>query len=167
MDVLFHGVTGLIISKGTVGNYLLSASFFSVLPDLLGTTTFEYFKFKNSSKDSVKAFINDWKASEKKNKFFTKWDKFAYRTTHTLFFLPLIALFAFMFFKDVWLILLICYLFHLLVDALTHEGEFAFRPFWPFSDWNLQGRSWTNSRVFLTFWIVLIGIFVLQLLIWG
>ncbi len=145
---------------------MLTASIFSMLPDLLGTSAFQYFKLKNASKSSVKAFVSDFVAFTKRNKFFSKWDKLTYRTTHTLLSLPFTAFTAFVFFRDIWWILTICYLSHLLVDLPTHEGEFAFRPLWPLSNRSLTGKSWaTNFNLFFAFWAILIAVFLFQLVV--
>ncbi len=166
MDVAFHGLTGLVISRGLTEEYLLSGLAFSVLPDILGTTAFQFFKVKNASKDSLESFIKDFWKYTKQNNFFSRWDKLTYRTTHTLFSLPFIALFANVLLKDIWWVLVICYLSHFLIDILTHEGEFAFRPFWPFSDWNIKGKNWAVSqKLFLGFWGLLLGIFLFQFLL--
>lgn len=165
MDFIFHGILGLVISKWITGDYLPLAVIFAILPDILGTTAFQYFKFKNSSKNSIKEFINDYIRLTKRNNFFSKWDRFTYRATHTLLSLLLAVLVAMIFFKNIWWMLALCYLSHFLIDIPTHEGEFAFKPFWPFSNWSLKGKSWaTNPNIFLIFWFFLIVIVLLQLI---
>lgn len=163
MDAFYHGLTGLLISKSLTGDYLASALVFATLPDLLGTSPFQYFKLKNSSKKSLKIFIDDFIKHTKRNRFFTKIDRASYRTTHGLFSLFFVVILSYVLFKNIWQVLTLCYLSHLFIDALTHEGEFAFRPFWPFSNFNLKGKSWANYYIFLSFWIVLIIAFLIQL----
>jgi len=152
MDFIFHAILGLVIAKWITGDYLLLALIFATLPDIVGAIAFQYFKVKNSSKNSIKEFIKDFVTLTGRGNFFSKWDKLTYWASHTLFSLPFAVLIAIIFFKDIWQILALCYLSHFLIDIPTHEGEFAFKPFWPFSTWGIKGKSWVlNRNIFFPF----------------
>ena len=47
MDVLYHSLVGIAISKGVGSAAYVPAAFSSVLPDIVGTIPFYYFKFQS------------------------------------------------------------------------------------------------------------------------
>lgn len=161
MDILFHGLTGLVIGKAVTGKYLVAASVFAMIPDLIGVVPFEYLKFQKANKASIELFVKDWLKYTQKNRFWWRGDKLGYRLAHSLVLAPLLTFIALIFFNDIWFLLLACYLSHFLVDIPLHTEDFAFRPFWPFSDFYLGGKSWTrNSKIFLGLWLILGVIFL-------
>jgi len=151
MDFFFHGILGLLISKLITGDYLLLAFVFAILPDLLGTSVHLYYRFRHSLTGWGKLL---WPGG---GRFFNRIDKFAYRITHSLFFVFIVSVFAFIFFKKEWLVFSLACFSHLLVDIPTHQGEFSQQPFWPFFNWRIKGKSWvSHPRMFILFWLLLI-----------
>jgi len=164
MDFVFHSLTGLIISKEIADKYLVGAFLFSVLPDI-GAIPYKYIKFKTSSKKSFTKFVKDFSLPNKRGRFYNDLDKTAYRSTHSLFSLIPMGLLAFVISRQYWIIFSICYLFHLFIDAFTHEKEFSLRLFYPLSTWSIEGKDWSvNKKIFILFWLLLISVFTIQLI---
>ena len=162
MDIIFHYVVGLLISKYFLGEYSFLVIITSMLPDLIGTTYFQIQKVKQCSKKSFKFFFKDFRKYTKKGNFFTNLDKALYRFTHSLVTWILFTLLCLLVFPEIFLILSIAYLSHIIIDILTHNREFSTRLLYPFSDFHIQGFSWaTNWKVFIGFWTILIIIFQL------
>jgi hypothetical protein len=163
MDLLFHGLTGLVISKGVTGSYLLPVAAFSILPDLLGVAPFNWYKFKRSNKTSFKEFLKDWLKYTRQNYFFSKWDKPFYKAAHSLLSLLLVAPVAFVLSQSHWWIFTLAYLSHLLIDIPGHQGEFASQPLWPISKFSFPGgKNWAGGpKIFFSFWFVLLVLFLL------
>lgn len=162
MDFIFHGATGLIVSKGLTGEYLKSGFVFAILPDLLRTAPYEYLKLKICSRRSLRSFTKDFIMKYKKTlEFFSRWDRLSYRTTHTFLILPLVVILAWILFRHTWWVLVLCYLSHFAIDAFTHEGELAFRPFFPLSDFRIRGKSWEfHKGLYALFWLLLLITFI-------
>ena len=121
MDLLYHLVVGLILSKQMLGEYLFLVVLFSMLPDLLGTIHLQILHIKDSSKKSFKIFINEWRHH---TDFHGKWDKLFYRTSHSLFFWLALSL-GLYFITNMYLVLSLAYLSHIVIDIFTHDGAFA------------------------------------------
>lgn len=156
MDVLYHGLTGLIISKAISGEYMTSAAVFAVLPDLLGALPYQYQKIKHSSKKSLAQFIKDFIKFTGRDTFFGRLDKLTYRVSHSLIFYGLLTLILWSISKNHWWILSLSYLSHIGIDIFTHQGEFSQRLLFPISDWHITGKSWTrHGGTYVFFWIVL------------
>ena len=165
MDFTFHALTGLAISKGATGKYLLWASIFSVLPDA-GALPYKYYKFKSSSKKTFVGLIKDFTMPNKRGKFYGELDKVIYRSTHSLFSLIPAGLLALMISENYWWVYLLSYFSHFLVDAVTHEKGFSQMPFYPLSNWSISGKAWSiNKWVFVTFWSILILVLIIQMMV--
>lgn len=164
MNVAFHGLTGLVISKQFTGKYLFEALLFGIMPDI-GAFPYQYNKIKNCSKKSFKVFIQDFLKLTHRAKFFGNWDRIIYRLTHSILVLFPVSLLALIVLKEFWLILSLSYLSHLIIDVFTHEKDFSQRPFYPLLDWKFKGKDWHKRHIFLSFWLVLIIIFILQALV--
>lgn len=163
MDVLYHGLTGLVISKAISGEYILSAAALAVLPDILGALPYQYQKIKHSSKKSLAQFIKDFIKFTGRDTFFGQLDKLTYRVSHSLIFYGLITLILFILFKDHWWILSLSYLSHIGIDIFTHEGEFSQRLLFPVSDWHITGKSWVrHGSTYFIFWGVLGVLFLVS-----
>lgn len=161
MDLLFHAVIGLLISNQLLGGYYLLPALFSLLPDLIGAAPFHMYKFKNSSKRSFKAFTKDMIKYTKSTYFVRHKDKIIYKSTHNLFAWIISSVIAYLAFPKFFLAASLAYLSHLVFDAYTHEAEFSIQPFFPFSKFTINGKSWsTNKRIFIGSWIGL-GTFIL------
>ena len=48
---------------------------------------------------------------------------------------------------------------HILLDVFTHVGVYANRPFYPLSDFAINGQNWSSPWIFFPNWIALIVIF--------
>lgn len=164
MDVLYHAAVGLILSKATTDTFLPQAALYAVLPDLLGTTIHMAYKVKLCADEG-----NFWKNLKKEmrsNTFYTKMDKVFYRSTHSLFFWLLITLLTREIFPDMWQLLSLSYLSHILIDIPTHEGEFSQRILFPLSDWHFIGKSWAgNRKMYRLYWFALASISGLQVIL--
>jgi len=162
MDIAFHGLAGLALSKALTGEYLPSAALFSMLPDL-GAVPHFYHSVKNSSKISLKHFTGDYMGINYRGKFLSDFDRNIYWSTHSLFSLIPVSLIAFFIFGNIWWILSLSYLSHLIIDAFTHEHEASFHPLWPLSDWSISGKSYSsNKNVLFLSWFTLLVILLLQ-----
>lgn len=57
-----------------------------------------------------------------------------------------------------WLWLAVPYALHIFVDIPTHE-RYETRPFWPLSQWHMQGLAWSDPRVFFPNVAALVGVY--------
>ncbi|MEK6917003.1 MAG: metal-dependent hydrolase [Nanoarchaeota archaeon] len=162
MDILFHYIAGIMISKLVTGEYLFIAGIIAMLPDLIVTIFCETEKIRLSSKKSLKLFILDFKKYSKRIKFVGSFDKLMYRITHSLFTWVLFSLVMFLFFKNLFIVLSLAYLSHILVDIFTHERDFATRIFYPLSEFHIKAKSWgLHKEVFIIAWSFLLIVFFL------
>ena len=75
MDFIFHGLTGLVVSKGFAGSYSSSAVIFSCLPDIIQTvsTTLTYSTIEETSKPkSIKVFVRAWVKKSSQNEILNR-----------------------------------------------------------------------------------------------
>ncbi len=164
MDIVFHGLTGIVLSKALGGDTLLAAGF-ATLADTLGSSPFYAFAAKKAAKGGAKNFAKRFMALSKQEIYFGKWDELSYKVTHTWFILLPVGALAYFVEPKHWYALVLCYFIHLVVDVFTHEGEFAAQPFWPISTKQIGGSYWvTNKRLFMSFWLVLIALLSTQIL---
>jgi len=163
MDVLHHALTGVAIAKSMDASHPYTSAIAAMLPDLIGIIPFYAIKFREAVETPNGSFVKTYAKLLMSNKFAGKFDAAAYRLTHSLYGAVFFSLCAFIFFRDQWGVLSLCYLSHLLVDIPTHEGDFATRIVYPSADIHFQGSNWsTHPKRFLFFWIVLgIVIFLL------
>jgi membrane-bound metal-dependent hydrolase YbcI (DUF457 family) len=159
MDILYHAIIGLVISKAATHAYRFDSMIFAMLPDLVGATPLQIVKLVRADATNPRNFLKDFIADSKRNDFFGRLDKICYRTTHSLLALVIVGIVTFLFTHN-GALLTFSYFSHLLIDIFTHEGPFALRPLYPFSDWHVEGFRWTtNKKVFVGFWIGLIVVF--------
>ncbi|MBS3052556.1 MAG: hypothetical protein J4428_04285 [Candidatus Aenigmarchaeota archaeon] len=161
MDLLFHIVAGLIISKQFINGYFLLPVIFSLLPDLIGDMPSELYKLKKASKKSFRAFMRDMIKYTRRNYFTRRIDKIFYKSTHNLFAWGISSVFSYFVFPKIFLPLSLAYLSHLFFDSYTHEKEYSLQPFYPLSEFSIGGKSWvTHRRTFMLSWLAL-GSFIL------
>jgi len=163
VDILFHGFSGLVISKALTGKYLKTSLFYAILPDLLEKIFLTYFKLKHAGPKSLNSIFGDWLNLKEPQDQLFNWRRLADRMGHSLFLIPLIGLLTFVAFRVYWLILVLVYLSHLVFDILTHEGDYAVRPLFPLSNWHMEGRNWLkNKQVWFGLWLALLIIWLLS-----
>lgn len=164
MDILYHALTGVAISKSMGGTDPTLAAVAAMLPDIVGTTPFYYFKFRKALQSPQVALSPSFFALLTSNKFFNSIDAATYRTTHSLFTALGMIILAFVYFPDSWLILSLSYISHILIDIPTHDGDFATRMLYPWDTHFRFGKNWSKSwRLSLAFWLLL-GAYYLLLL---
>ncbi|MBL7169922.1 MAG: hypothetical protein ISS48_02810 [Candidatus Aenigmarchaeota archaeon] len=160
MDILFHFTVGLIISKLLTGNYLILAGLFSMLPDLAGLII-RVKELIDCRKSPLKKIISDFRESGFKGKFYAEWCYPLYRSTHNLFTWLIVTVFSYLFFPNIFWLLPICYLSHIIIDIYSHQKGFATRLFFPFSDFHIEGRTWADWRIFGFSWGALLLLVIL------
>lgn len=160
MDVPFHLLAGMIMSKKLTGDYLPAVCLFGVLPDLLGGASFQYSKVRIVLAYPPRQYIKQWMRITRKGDYIRDFDRYSFRMTHSIFFLPFVSFAAFVFFRDIWWILTLSYIFHLIIDLVTHGGKRAHQPFYPVSRRRVEGRFYEHyPYVFAAFWAGLIFAF--------
>jgi membrane-bound metal-dependent hydrolase YbcI (DUF457 family) len=155
MDIIFHIVLGILLSKNFLNGYNFIVVIFSLLPDLIGALPYEMEKFYRSMKfkgNKIKKYLS----FTKRTKTFSEYQKIIYKSTHNLFAWLFFTLIARILWEDIYIVLSISYFLHLFFDSYTHEGDFAMQPFYPLKFF-IKGKSWTLSkRVMLINWTFLI-----------
>lgn len=159
MDFLYHASTGIIISKVITGKVSPEATVFAVLPDLIGFVGHTYLMVKYASQH--KTFWKKFHIEIQKTSFYNGLDKFSYRIAHSLFTWAGTTVLLYLLLPKLWLACSLSYLSHILIDIPTHDGAFAQRIFYPFSDWHIQGKYWTTNRNLIIFFWGLLILFVL------
>ncbi len=162
MDIAFHALAGLVVSKKLTGDYFWSVSFFSIVPDLIGGVPYHYHKVKHSLKKPPKFFISEFIKVTQRGEYFNQLDEFAYRVTHSwLMLIPISAVGLFLF-RSMWWVATLGYLFHLLIDLPTHEGNFSHQPLYPLKRFSVKGRAWSrDKRIFAIFWLGLAALYLI------
>ncbi len=156
MDVLYHGLTGIVISKAMGGTDPAAAAICAVLPDLAGTTPFYAFKIRDAWKKPDTSFVKTLYDLLLSNSFANRVDAGSYRFTHSLFTAGLVALMTYMLFPTSWHILSLSYLSHILIDIPTHDGDFATQLFYPLSRFHFEAKNWVRlPKRFFGFWMLL------------
>jgi membrane-bound metal-dependent hydrolase YbcI (DUF457 family) len=154
MDVIYHALVGAAIAKSTGSPYILSSAIFAVLPDLVGAVPFVYYKL--TARPGT--LLQNVKESVYSNTFTNSVDRIMYSLTHSLVFALLVSLLSYLFFPAAWVTLSLSYVSHIIIDIPTHEGDFATRIFYPYSDFHFESKNWaTNPRLFFTFWGVFLA----------
>lgn len=164
MDILFHGLTGVVLAKALGGDPLLAVGF-ATLADTVGSSPFYIFAAKEAAKGGTKNFLARFVALSKQESYFGKLDELAYKITHSWLVLVPIGVLAYLVSPVYWYTMLLCYFIHLVVDVFTHDKLFSAQPLWPISLSRIGGSYWvTNIRLFVTFWVVLGFLFGAQIL---
>jgi|GEM_PF-650914 len=157
MDILYHALTGVTISKGMGSEYAIPAAVSAMLPDLAGIWPFYYYKIIEAAKHPNNNFARTAFILLTSNKFANVSDTTAYRFTHSLLSAGIFALLSYLLMKDAWIVMTAGFISHLIIDIPTHSGPFATRLLYPFSDIHFRGgTNWAkNAGRFIFFWIVL------------
>lgn len=159
MDIMYHAVVGVVIAKSFGEHYALPAAIFSILPDVIGTLPYYYYKLTRTKRTLWKEFFIDLYRASTSNTFTHSVDKRFYYITHSLFTTALLTIFLYFLFPQTWIMFSLCYLSHIIIDIPTHDGELATRFLYPFSDIHYQANNWTlHYKSFFSFWIMLLFI---------
>lgn len=163
MDLAYHALTGLVLSKAITGEIMPQAVLAALIPDLIGVAGYQYLKIANANRSSPRLFIEDFIRFTRRDTYLNIWDRKTYRLTHSWLAIPIATAVFFLLMREQAGILGLSYASHLLIDIPTHRGDFAQRPFYPFSDWHIEGVNWSdNTYIFMLFWGILLGILVIQ-----
>jgi len=129
MDTLAHLLWTLIFFYKT--KYLPLGLIIAVMPDILSWgmyVVYRIFKHLPFGKPNLSSI--------------PKWVFTLYGITHSIFVFALVGVIVFIIWKE-WVIVLLPWLIHILMDIPTHTREFLGTPFlWPFSEWVFPGTSW-------------------------
>lgn len=156
MDVFYHALTGIAISKSMGGADPALAAAAAVLPDIVGTIPFYYYKIQQARQSPQATFVPSLFALLTSSKFANATDAASYHITHSLFTALGLTILAYFIFPNSWHILSLCYISHILIDIPTHDGEFATRMFYPWNTRFQYGKNWAKSwRMSLAFWLYL------------
>ena len=157
MDVIYHALVGAAIAESTGSPYIQSSALFAVLPDLVGAAPFIYYKLTARPKEAPHTWLQNVKECVYSNTFTNSIDRIMYGITHSLVFALLVSLLSYLFFPAAWATLSLSYISHIIIDIPTHEGDFATRIFYPYSDFHFESKNWaTNPKLFFIFWGVLL-----------
>jgi len=157
MDVLYHGVVGFTVAKVMGSPDVLPAAAAAMVPDVIGSIPFFYFKLLKAPKKNVRLFLRSFWQSANSNMFDNKIDRGTYQFFHSFIALPVVAIVSFLLYPASWLVLTIAYTAHILIDIPIHDGGFATQFLYPFSTIHYEGKNWTKHPAqFLFFWAALI-----------
>jgi hypothetical protein len=159
MDIMYHAVVGVVIAKSFGSEYELSSAFFSILPDVVGTLPYYYYKLTGTKNIGWKNHVTNFYHATTSNTFTNAIDKHIYYATHSLLTAALITVLLYFFMPGAWMVLSLSLLSHIVIDIPTHDGELATRFLYPLSDIHYQANNWTRHlKSFIAFWIVLLFI---------
>jgi hypothetical protein len=154
---MYHAVVGVVIAKSLGGHYALPAAIVAMLPDIVGTLPYYYYKLTQTKRTLWKEFFVDVYHATTSNTFTYRFDKHLYYATHSLFTAAIFSLMLYFILPTIWTLFSFCYLSHIIIDIPTHDGELATRFFYPFSDIHYEANNWTKHyKSFFSFWIVLL-----------
>jgi len=161
MDPGFHFLTGLAISKGLTGQYLPGAAVAALIADF-GVLPNVFSKVTSAARKSLRQSFDNYVKDTLRGDFHSSFGRAAHRFSHSLLAWLMASLIIWIISKTYWWLFSLCYLSHILIDIFTHEKDYAVRPFYPFSDWKIDGRHWeTNKKIFFSFWMGLGTVLVL------
>lgn len=158
MDILYHAVSGIAIAKSVSSENVVPMAIAATLPDVLGIIPFYAMKLKDAIV-SPQSTIKTYTRLLLSNQFANTVDATFYRSTHSLTGAGVFAILMYLIFPNDWYFLAICYLLHIVIDIPTHQGQFATRLLYPFSDLHVDGSNWsTNPKLFVSFWLGLLAV---------
>lgn len=161
MDILYHAVVGVAISKIYGVHMEFPAAMCAMLPDIVGTAPYFYFKLAQSSHGPLEQLSTRFYTSLTSNKFSNSIDTIAYRITHSGFSAIFFGIVTFYMFPTSWHILTLSYASHIIIDIPTHDGDHATRFLYPFSDMHINAFNWAiHMRIFIKFWVILLFIVI-------
>jgi len=163
MDIAFHAVSGIVASRVLGVDNVYPAILVSVLPDVLGGIPYQFHKIEYIYKNKKENFINDFIKLSKKGEYIKNIDKISYLWTHSLLLLFLIIPLCLLLFNQYTIIVVFSFVIHIIIDLFTHDKHNSHQPFYPISNFFVNGRNWLKDRrIFGFFWIFLLVIVLLQ-----
>lgn len=152
MDLISHGLINNLIFKSLPTNERWWAIIFGMLPDLIsfsGVMKLEFFKKLLFFKKIPHAFIP---------LFVFK----IYNITHSLVIWAIIfTVIWFLGFK-IMAIAFIGWAVHIVIDIFTHSAKsFPTKIFWPLSDWNYSGFTWSSAKFLIIEYSILAILYAL------
>ncbi len=149
MDIFAHGLWSYAIFHNR--KYVLLATFFGVLPDLLSFGILFLINLINGNFHRGPPPLNT----------IPKWLFAAYNLTHSFIVFIVVFLLVFLITKSWFWPLLACAI-HIIIDIPTHSTKFFPTPFlWPISDYVFDGISWATPWFMLINYGSLIIVFIL------
>jgi membrane-bound metal-dependent hydrolase YbcI (DUF457 family) len=157
MDILYHGIMGYAIGNTLGGQYKEAGALAAILPDLIGTMPFFFYKMQEASKMSPDKIVLGFIKTASSNKFSNSVDRAWYYLMHSFTTTVLASFIAYIFWHPAWVVVTLAYLSHIIIDIPTHEGDFATRFLYPFSNVHKEYKNWVrNPKLFFAFWGALI-----------
>ncbi len=150
MDIVSHGMWGGLAFGRAHKKSFWTAFIFGISPDLF---SFGIFSIMN-----VLGLVSgpDWSAGTPDMSSIPSYVHQLYNVTHSLFVFALV-------FCLVWAIRkkplyeMLAWPLHILMDIPTHSIKFFATPFlWPFTDYKVDGTSWSHPFIFFPNWILII-----------
>lgn len=159
MDIMYHAVVGVVIAKAFGDQHQFPSAMMSMLPDIIGTVPYYYYKLTGTKRVTWRAFFVDLYHASTSNTFTKNIDKHVYHSTHSLITYAILTILLYFMFPQTWHIFSLCYLSHILIDIPTHDGELATRFLYPISNIHFNSKNWAQHyKSFFGFWIVLLFI---------
>jgi membrane-bound metal-dependent hydrolase YbcI (DUF457 family) len=162
MDIISHALIGRVISTTVSRNSrkpkIAWFIFFSILADIPFIPYYLILGYENRRQFFI-PLNSDWIGASISHPFL---DLFLREIFHSFVFTFLVI------FPLVWLFKLpkgvfLVYLIHLLIDIPTHSGEWAIKPFYPFSNYSINGftDAWSwPIKYMITSWIIILMIII-------
>jgi hypothetical protein len=161
MDIFSHVLIGraLATPPQNAKKDIWIITIFSYLPDLFQSVLYLYLGIINS-RPFFFPLNSDWDGVRELHPFLSA----LWEVPHSIFFVLLVIAPIVYFFKFPKMALF-GYIFHILIDLLTHSGEWATKLFYPFS-YKIEGFtnawSWPIQSMVASWVILLVIIFVLH-----
>jgi hypothetical protein len=108
------------------------------LPDLFGQSWTIFSRMRQVRRLGIRKAFD-------MNVVFSEMELMTYRLFHSFFAWGIFTTLLYLFLRD-YLILSLAYLSHILIDIPAHQGIWATRIFYPFSDFHFEGRNWWQSK---------------------
>ena len=157
MDIISHTIWGATIVRDkeflplVIGSSVLPDV--GCLPDVFVVLRTYYKDYKKGVKRSFKELLTDWKEIPSRASVFS-----FYYFFHSFFTWLILTLVLFLVARD-YLVVSLCYLFHLIIDLPTHREA---RPFFPFSKFRIKGIYFLdNWRIILANIVLLVTVNIL------
>lgn len=130
MDVVSHAAWGATVVRDR--SLILWAAFTGALPDLIpaayGIVRYRAQFFRDTTSQR---FVDNPSHAY----------MVVYRWSHSILPISIVTLFLWLLYPA-WVILVVPYYLHILLDVPTHSGIWATRPFYPLSDAHIEGKDW-------------------------
>ncbi len=163
MDSISHILIGKLLASSSKYSKkaVLITAFFSFLPDLSSIPMYLYLGYIKMRPFWI-PYNSDWNGLRESNPLRSSlWD-----IPHSLFFAVLIILPIVLYFK-LPKIVFFAYLLHIFIDIFTHTGEWAVKPFYPFS-YKIEGFTnawfWPLWAMALSWLILIVLIYIRKLI---